>query len=317
MYYQGRSVLVTGAAGLLGSHLVAELLKRDARVTATVHRKPPVVQSDRVRYVTCDLTRPEDCRSVVQGVDYVFLCAANSTGAAVTNANPAVHVTPNLLINAHVLEAASEAKVNGLLYVSSTTVYPPVAYAVREDEGFSGEPYDLYFGVGWMKRYTEKLAEFFHRRYGLPVALVRPTAVYGPYDKFDHATSHVLPALIRRALEGEDPFVVWGDGTAVRDFVYATDVTRGLLAALGRAADCQPINLGSGQAATVRECVELILKLTGWKGSKVVYDPSKPNAIPYRQVDITRARERLGYRPQVSLEEGLRCTIDWYKSVRA
>jgi len=313
MFYQNKQVLVAGGNGLIGSHTIQELLHRGAKVRATIHSKEPVIQDNRIEYIQCDLTQRADCARVVQGMDYVILCAANTSGAAMMAKNPIVHVTTNLLINSQVLEAACLAGVERLLFVSSTTVYPAVTYPVKEEEGFTGEPHPSYFGVGWMKRYIEKLAEFYYQRYGMKIALIRPTNIYGPYDKFDFETSHVLPALIRRSVEKQNPFEVWGDGSAVRDFIYVSDLVEALLLTLENYAECQPLNIGSGEPVTIKESVELILRLTE-NPAIAVYDASKPTTIPLRVVDLTKAETILGFKPKVSLEEGLKKTIDWYRS---
>ncbi len=316
MFYQDKKVLVAGGSGLIGSHTIEELLHRGAQVRATLHSKEPVIKDDRIEYIQCDLTQRADCAKVVQDMDYVILCAANTSGAAVMAQNPIAHITANLLINSQILEAACLAGVSRLLFVSSTTVYPAVTYPVKEEEGFTGEPHPSYFAVGWMKRYIEKLAEFYYQRYGMKIALIRPTNIYGPYDKFDFETSHVLPALMRRAVEKQNPFEVWGDGSAVRDFMYVSDLVEALLLTLENYAECQPLNIGSGQPVTIKESVELILRVTG-NPATAIYDASKPTTIPFRVVDLTKAETVLGFKAKVSLEEGLKKTIDWYRSTLA
>lgn len=313
MFYQDKKVLVAGGSGLIGSHTIEELLHRGAQVRATIHSKEPVIKDDRIEYIQCNLTQREDCARVVQDMDYVILCAANTSGAAVMAQNPIAHITANLLINSQILEASCLAGVSRLLFVSSTTVYPAVTYPVKEEEGFTGEPHPSYFAVGWMKRYIEKLAEFYYQRYGMKIALIRPTNIYGPYDKFDFETSHVLPALMRRAVEKQNPFEVWGDGSAVRDFMYVSDLVEALLLTLENYAECQPLNIGSGQPVTIKESVELILRVTG-NPATAIYDASKPTTIPFRVVDLTKAETVLGFKAKVSLEEGLKKTIEWYRS---
>lgn len=315
MFYEGKRILVTGATGLIGSHVVEELARRGARVVATLHEKAPVIDDSRVKYRTVDLTQMKGCEAAVAGCEMVVHAAANTSGSMVMRTNPVAHVTANLLVNSQLFEACARAGVRRFAEVSSTTVYPDVDHPLREEEAFDDDPHPTYFGVGWMKRYTEKLAAFYQQQYALEVAIVRPTNVYGPRDKFDFETSHVLPALIRRAIEGADPYEVWGDGSAVRDFLYVTDMTDALLAALEHAADGDPINLGSGRPVTIRESVDLILKLVGREGARVVYDPSKPTAIPKRTVDLSKARQRLGFEAKVSFEDGLARTIAWYRGL--
>ena len=309
-FYNDKSVLVTGATGLIGANLAQELVRRGARVRATLHVKDPVFDDENVSYVRCDLTRAEDCTRVVEGIDYAFLCAANTSGAYAIATNPLVHVTDNLIMNVRMLEATVD--VDRCLFMSSSTVYPPVQYAVKEEEAFSGDPHPSYFGSAWMKRYSEKLAQFYCEKYGRKIIVVRPTNVYGPFDKFDFGTSHVLPALIRRAVEKQSPFEVWGDGSAVRDFVYVSDMVEAMLRAMERWTHFDPFNIGSGNPVTIRESLELILRLSRHTAAEVIYDPSKPTTIPVRLVDLTKAREQLGFQARFSLEEGLQKTIDWY-----
>ncbi|MBI3723774.1 NAD-dependent epimerase/dehydratase family protein [bacterium] len=289
VFFEGRTVLVTGATGLIGSHAIEALLARGARVVGTLHRSPPVVVDPRIEYRKVDLATREGCEAAAKGCDTVVFSAANTSGAFVMRTNPVAHVTENLLINSQLLEAAWRAKVERVAFVSTTTVYPAVPHAVREDEAFTGDPHPVYFGVGWMKRYIEKLCAFYEQKFGLKVAILRPTNVYGPRDKFDFERGHVLPAL------------------------YIDDMTDALLGAIEKCADGDAINIGSGQPVTIREAVELVLRLTGRAGARVVYDPSKPTSIPTRTIDLAKARARLGYRPRVSFEEGLKRTIEWYR----
>jgi GDP-L-fucose synthase len=145
------------------------------------------------------------------------------------------------------------------------------------------------------------------------IALVRPTAVYGRWDEFDPRTSHVIPALIRRAVAKENPFEVWGTGDEVRDFLHVTDMVRGSLLLLANHAVCDPVNIGYGRTVRVREVVDIILRAAGHRGARVVFDASKPTAIPVRSVDTTKARQLLGFEPSVSLEDGLADTVRWYE----
>jgi GDP-L-fucose synthase len=312
-FYEGRRVAIAGASGLIGSHVAEALVARGANVVGTLHRSPPVVGHPRIEYRRVDLSTREGCDAAVKGCEDVILSAANTSGAYIMKTNPVAHVTENLLINAQVIEAAWRAGVERLLFVSTTTVYPAVDYPVKEEEGFTGDPHPAYFGVGWMKRYIEKLCAFYTQKFGMKFAILRPTNVYGPRDKFDFDRSHVLPALIRRALESKDTLEVWGDGTAVRDFVYIDDTVDAIVHALEHCADGEPINVGSGEPVTVRESVELILRVIGREDLRVVYDPTKPTTIPKRIIDLTRARAKLGWAPKVKLEEGLRRTIAWWR----
>ncbi len=147
----------------------------------------------------------------------------------------------------------------------------------------------------------------------MKIALIRPTAVYGRRDNFALSTSHVIPALVRRAAEREDPFVVWGSGDEVRDFLHVRDFTRGCLLALREYAECDPLNIGYGEGTAIREVVDVILKESGHEKARVCFDASKPTAIPVRVVDTNKARRILGFEPAISLKDGLKDTIEWYR----
>jgi GDP-L-fucose synthase len=318
MTYKGKKILVAGATGLIGSHLVDRLATEGAAVRATVHRRRPSAPDARVEYVSADLTRGEDCRRVVSGTDLVFLCAANTSGAATIAATPMVHVTPNVLINSQMLEAAYEAKVAKFVWLGSTVAYPVADHPVREEEMFTGEPFDKYYFAGWTKRFTEILCRMYGEKLDrrMDCIVLRPTNVYGPNDDFEFATSHVIPALIRKSVERWNPIEVWGDGSEVRDAIYVDDMVDAMLLAAERLSGYEAVNIGLGQGHSVREILELILRLDGFADARVKFDASKPTMIPLRLIDTSKAERLLGYRARVGLEEGLRRTIEWYRAQR-
>ena len=178
-FYGGKHVLVTGGAGFIGTNLVRELIRHKAKVRATIHTREPQIREPAAEYVRCDLTRAGDCVDVVKDIDYAFFCAAHSSGAYAIANSPLSHITDNLIMNARLFEATEN--VRRCLFISSSTVYPVVEYPVKEAEAFSGDPHPSYFGSAWMKRYSEKLAEFFSEKYERQIAVVRPTNVYGPF----------------------------------------------------------------------------------------------------------------------------------------
>ncbi len=313
----GAHVLVTGGAGFIGTNVIARLRSEGARVRATVHRSQPGKVDPTVEYVTTDLTRPEDCARAVDGVDYVFHCAANTSGAAVMVKTPLVHVTPNVVMNAQLLDAAHAAGVTRFLFISSGAAYPPTdERPVEEGEMFAGEPYPTYHPVAWMKRYAEILCETYARRVrpAMSTVVVRPSNVYGPHDKFDFATSHVTAALLRRVVERHDPLEVWGTGEDVRDLLYVDDFIEGLMRAFADPEDYLAINIASGQGHAVREVLETLLVVDGFEDADVRFDPSRPSTIPVRLMSTTMARDRLAFEPRISLPDGLARTIAWYRA---
>ncbi len=313
-FFADKKVLVAGGAGFVGSHFVEALLERGARVRVTLHERPLRLQHERIETVRADLYQLEDCRRACAGADYVVHAAGAVSAAGVTAHSPMGPIAANLIMSVQLLQAAWLEGVERFLLFSSSTGYPALDHPVREEEFWSGPPHPAYFGYGWMRRYLERLGEFVQQRSDTRIALIRPTAVYGRYDDFDPETSHVVPALIRRAVAKENPFVVWGRGDVVRDFLHITDLVRGSLLVLEKRAECDPVNIGCGQAVTVADLVRIILDAAGHRGAEVVFDESKPTTIPFRMADTTKARRLLGFEPTVPLEEGLRDTVEWYKS---
>jgi len=314
--FQGMSVLVAGSSGLIGSNLLARLLAEGAKLRATLHRKEPVIQDRRIEYVRCDLTRPEDCRRAVRGMQQVYLCAAVTSGAAAINATPMIHVTPNVVMNSLMLEAAYEAGVEKFLWLGSTVAYPVSREPMREEQLLEGEPYEKYFYAGWAKRFTEVLCRMYGEKLAkkMTTLVLRPTNVYGPHDDFDFATSHVIPALIRKCVERWNPLEVWGDGSEVRDVLYVDDMVEAMVGAMARLSSYTAVNIGLGKGYSVREILGCILELDGFADAQVRYDPSKPTTIPFRLVDTRKAQSLLGFRARTDLREGLARTIAWYRA---
>ncbi len=311
-FYQGKKVLVTGGTGFVGTNFVEELLRQGAEVRVPVHTRPLIVNDPGIETVQADLAQLEDCRRAMRGIQYVFHAAGAVSAAAVTAGNPMSAITQNLILTAHCLEGAWMEGVERFQVFSSSTGYPAADHPITEDEMWSGPTYPAYFGYGWMRRYLERISEFVVSKSSMKIALVRPSAVYGRWDNFDPIASHVIPALIRRAVEKQNPYVVWGTGEEVRDFLHITDLVRGCLIMLEKHATCDPVNLGYGSAVTVKQIVQIILKAAGHEKAELVFDTTKPSTIPFRMVDTSKAKRLFGFEPNVKLEDGLADTITWY-----
>jgi len=314
--FKGTNILVAGGTGFIGVNLILRLLSLECHIRATIHKRPPIIQDNTIEYVQADLTSMEDCRKSVEGMDYVFMCAANTSGAAVIATTPLVHVTHNVVMNAQMLEASYYAKVKKFIWLSSNAAYPPSGdRPVKEDEMFSGDPYDTYFGVGWMKRYTEILCRLYSEKLKNPMTTVvlRPSNVYGPYDDFDFATSHMMAATIRKVIERHNPIRVWGTGNDVRDLIYIDDFIDALILAAEKAERFEPINIGLGKGYSIKEILKITLNVDGFKEVEIMYDPTKPSMIPVRLIDTEKAEKILGFKARVDVEEGIRKTIEWYK----
>jgi len=314
--FENAKVLIAGGTGFVGVNIIKRMLKLRATVRATLHRKAPVVVDDRIDYIKCDLLNRADCIKTVDDMDYVFMCAANTSGAAVIASTPLVHVTPNIIMNAQILEASYFAGVKKLIFLSSNAAYPPSGDSyVKEEVMFDGDPYETYFGVGWMKRYTEILCRMYAEKLRNPMktVVIRPSNIYGPYDDYDFATSHVMAAMIRRVVERHNPIEVWGTGNDVRDLIYIDDFIDALIMATEKLETFEPVNIALGKGYSLKEIMQMIIEIDGYENARVVYDPSKPSMIPIRLIDNKKAEKLLGFKPKTDIKEGIRKTVEWYR----
>lgn len=314
--FNGRKVLVTGAGGFLGTNIAKRLVKDGALVRGTLHHGHSQFEHRNLEYVRTDLTKMDECRKMVMGMDYVFMCAANTSGAAVMASQPLAHVTPNVVMNAQMLEAAYDARVRKFLFVSSSAAYPPTGERpVAESEMFEGDPYEAYFSVGWMKRYAEVLCRIYAEKIKnpMPVVVVRPSNIYGPYDKFDVERSHVTAALIRKVAERHDPLEVWGTGEDIRDLLFVEDFVDAVMLAMANIEGFAPINIGYGRGFRIREVLNILLDIDNFQSTRVVVNPSKPTMIPVRLIDVKQSLSQLGFQAGTGLREGLRRTLAWYR----
>jgi len=312
-------VLVAGGGGFIGSHLVKALSDLGLDVRATLFsKKPEIDMMEDVEYVYADLTDALECYQVCKDVKCVFMCAAYTTGAVVTEKSPLDHVTPNVIMNAQMINAAYQSGVEKYVFISSSTVYPDVDFPVKEEDLNCGPLFDKYFCVGSMKRFGETLCEMYSTKVKKPMStlIIRPGNAYGPGDNFDYETCHVLPALIRRAVERKDPYVVWGTGEDVKDFVYIQDLIDGILIATDYIKDFRAINIAHGTSYSVNDVLKLILKHADYEDANVVYDKSKPIMINARRVSMCLAKDLIGFEPQITIDRGIYETVRWYKENR-
>jgi len=243
-------------------------------------------------------------------MDYVFHLAGIKGSPAMTAKKPASFFVPTILFNTNMMEAARQAKVKWYLFTSTVGVYGP-AEVFHEDDVWKKFPSENDRFAGWAKRMGELQAEAYAIEYGDGnVSIVRPANVYGPYDNFDPRNAMVIPSLIRRAMDGENPLVVWGDGSPIRDFIHAEDVAHGMILAVEKKIT-QTLNLGSGEGVTIKQIVETIVNHLPAK-PEVVWDTSKPSGDRKRLMDISRARSH-GFEITVPIEKGVTAVMDWYQ----
>ena len=301
---KSRRVLVTGGSGLIGRQVVKKLAER-GELVHTVSLDDIVVDGSAKHFVG-DLANFEFCLSILRGVDTVFHLAGIKGSIEVTKSRPASFLVPMLQCNTNVLEAARICGVENLVYTSSIGAYSS-AEVFREDQGFAGEPMDTF--PGWAKRIAEMQIQAYALEFGLNWAIVRPCNVYGPGDNFDPANAMVIPSLMMKIKRGDNPVIVWGDGNAVRDFAYSKDVAGGILLAAEKGTRGTFVNLGSGVGVSVRKLVETLQEFIDFD---VEFDSTLSPGFPKRVMDISRAREWLGYEHGTSLREGLEETWTWF-----
>ncbi len=315
-YFNGKNILVTGGEGFVGFNFVQRLVKLGANVRATYYKQRPDFTNAKVEYIQCDLSVSKNSQKVVRDMDYVFHCAAVTSGAGGVLSNQLEIIKPNIDLNINILNASYKNKINKILILSSTTGYPDMGNTLlKEEYFFQDDPFDKYKVIGWINRYTEKLCEIFSE-YGsgeFTTVVLRPTNIYGEYDNFDLKTSHVLPALIHKVVERNDPIEVWGTGNDVRDLIYIDDLIDAAISAMMKINRYQPINIGLGKGYSIKEILYLIMEVDKCSNLKVIYNQSKPSMIPVRLVDTKNAEHILGFKPKTSLKQGIQNTVEWYR----
>lgn len=313
-FYKQKKVLVTGGTGLIGRPLVEKLLETGANITVVslddLSRVPKGT-----KFVRADLRDFQRCMEVCKGQDIVFHLAGIKGSPELTQKKPASFFVPTIMFNTNMMEASRRSGVSRFLYTSTIGVYAP-ASIFHEDTVWKTFPSENDRFAGWAKRMGELQAESYKIEYGWDkISIVRPANVYGPFDNFDPKTAMVIPSLIHRALSGENPLTVWGDGTPIRDFIYSKDVAKGMMLAVEKGVNV-PINLGSSTGVTIKQIAEVIAKNVPNGPITIRWDKTKPKGDAKRLMDITRAKTLLGFKPKYSLEKGIAETIEWYMKNR-
>lgn len=304
--FTGKNVLVTGGTGLIGRQVISILCGAGAHVKSVSLDRITVHPS--AEYVIGDLTDFSYCKDVTQDMDFVFHVAGIKGSLEVTKAKPASFFVPLLMMNTNLLEACRVNKVQKVLFTSSVGAYANAEVLMEPDELEEDPPMDMY--PGWAKRMAELQIKAYGIQYGLNnFSVVRPCNVYGPGDNFDPENAMVIPSLMHRIRSGEDPVMIWGDGSAIRDFAYSADVAEGVILALHHKTGPRCVNLGNGEGYSISELVEALHEVTPFNHQ---FDPEKPSGFPKRVMDISLARNLIGYNPTTSLTEGLRKTWEWY-----
>ncbi len=333
-FYTGKSVLVAGGGGLLGQSLIPKLLAAGAKVRATEHNQTiDSAVRDRIEIWQGNLrgmwSENDEMTSkaatiqrftfldLFRDIDIVFWCAAKVGGAKAIRESPSDLIIYNLNMTSNFMNLAA-GRVDRFAFVSSSYIYPDTGTSNKEEEGFWSDPPDIHFGLGWIKRYLETLCTHFQLTTKTKFAIIRPTNYFGPWDNYDPDASHVVPALVRKAVEKQDPFEIWGDGTEQRCFTYVDDVAEGLMRTVEKcpenslAGGPQALNICTRKVNTVEDVALALFKIVGFQPD-VKHMLDKPTAIPYKVSDPSKASELLGFNCTTSLRDGLAKTVEWYK----
>lgn len=306
-----KRVCVTGAGGFLGKCVVAQLRASGCRNVFEV------------RHRDYDLVRGEDVERLYREVkpDIVIHLAAVVGGIGANRENPGRFFYENIMMGVQLMEAARQGSVEKFVQLGTVCAYPkftPVPF--KEDDLWNGYPEETNAPYGIAKKALLVQAQGYRDQYGLNAIYLLPVNLYGPGDNFDPASSHVIPALIKKCVDaveqGEGVIEVWGTGSATREFLYVDDAAEGIVLASEVYNGREPVNLGSGQEISIRELVHLIAKETGFNG-RIIWDTTKPDGQPRRALDVSRAAELLGFHARTDFVDGLRQTIEWYKNTRA
>lgn len=302
-----KRILVTGGAGFLGKQVVAQLEKAGAR--------PENLTIPRSREY--DLRTLSACQQAVTNQDIVIHLAAHVGGIGLNQIKPAELFYDNLMMGAQLIDAAYRVGVEKFVCVGTICAYPkftPVPF--QEDDLWNGYPEETNAPYGVAKKALLVQLQAYRQQYGFDGIYLLPVNLYGPEDNFDPLSSHVIPALIRKVHEaqlvGATELPVWGDGSPTREFLFSEDAARGIVMAAQDYQDPDPVNLGTNFEISIKDLTELICQLMGFEG-QLVWQTDKPNGQPRRCLDTQRAKAAFGFEAQVSLEEGLRRTIAWYR----
>ena len=313
-----QNILIAGGSGFVGTNLINALKKNDKfKIYSNYFKNKNLDSVTDVEFKKANLENLDDCIELCKDKNIVVMCAANSSGAAVMEKTPLVHLSPNIRMNINMLEASYQCGVKKFIFISSNTVYPHVEFPVKEEDA-SFDFFEKYYVVGWMKRFSEVVTEIYSKKIknnSMKTIIIRPGNLYGPYDKFDPEKSKVIPSLIRKVVQKNNPLQVWGDGKDLKDFLYIDDFIDALIEIINNIESFETINIASGKGITIREILSLILKIEKAEHFKVNYDLSMPTMIPKRLINIDKAKNLINFNPKVDIYEGLKRTIDWYKNI--
>jgi GDP-L-fucose synthase len=316
-FWSNKRVIVTGGAGFLGSVVTAKLRERHAGAIVI----PRIEEYNLVDAMDIRRMYADALRAAAPGETIVIHLAANVGGIGANREHPAEFFYDNLMMGVELMHQAHKLGVGKFVAIGTVCAYPkftPVPF--REEDLWAGYPEETNAPYGLAKKMMLVQAQAYRQQYGFNAIFLLPVNLYGPGDNFNLETSHVIPALIRKAVEareaGTHEFALWGDGSPTREFLYVEDAAEGIITAAEKYNGAEPVNLGSGYEISIRDLAAMIVRMTSYEG-KLVWQADKPNGQPRRGLDVSRAKKCFGWRALMPFEEGLRQTIAWFETNRA
>lgn len=315
-FWSNKRVVVTGGGGFLGSFVVEKLKERGATDIFIPRKKDyDLTQREAIERLYVDILKSVDPKNVV-----IIHLAANVGGIGANREHPAEFFYDNMIMGVELMHQAYKHGVGKFVATGTVCAYPkftPVPF--KEDAIWDGYPEETNAPYGLAKKMMLVQAQTYRQQYGFNAIYLLPVNLYGPRDNFNLQTSHVIPALIRKAVEagerGDKELPAWGDGSPTREFLYVEDAADGIVTAAENYNGDLPVNLGSGYEISIKDLTEMVAKLTNFQG-KIVWQTDKPNGQPRRGLDVSRAKELFNWSAQVSFEEGMTRTIEWFKANR-
>lgn len=336
-FWNNKRVIVTGGAGFLGSFVIQKLVERGVKdILVPQIEYYDLTDRDSINQLFEDALQPmgkfpEHLRP--SGVPHssstfnlkpenllIIHLAANVGGIGANREHPAEFFYDNLMMGVQLMHQAWERGIGKFVAIGTVCAYPkftPVPF--KEEDLWNGYPEETNAPYGLAKKMMLVQAQAYRQQYGFNAIFLLPVNLYGPRDNFNPESSHVIPALIRKAIEaqecGDKELIVWGDGSPTREFLYVEDAADGIVSAAEKYDGPEPVNLGSGYEISIKNLAEMIARLTGFEGD-LTWDTSKPNGQPRRGLDVSRAKEFFGWQAKVPFEDGMRRTVDWFRANR-
>lgn len=303
---EGKKVLVTGGTGMIGREIVNLLCEQNCQVTSV--SLDDLQLNEKSNYIKGDLSDLKFCLNITGGMDYVFHIAGIKGSIVKTKTMPSSFFVPLIMMNTNVLEACRRNNVKKTVYTSSIGAYSSAEVFYEDKEKFENQPMDMF--PGWAKRMAELQIETYKIQYKLQnFSIIRPSNVYGPGDNFDDENAMVIPSLMNKIFRGDNPVIIWGDGSAERDFIFSKDCAKGIILACLKGTCSKALNMGSGEGISIKKLVETLREIVDFKYE---FDASKPSGYPKRIMNMNKSRSHLNFVPNYTLKEGLKITWEWF-----